>query len=404
MKILVLSPKPPWPPHDGGAVAILRGIEGLAFNGAEISLLSMRTEKHGLPVPEAGKEHLSFLHSHETVEVDTRIRQLKMLHNLLFSREPYDLARFRSDEFSRVMCRVIRDGGFDLVQCEGILFTSYLGKIRNETSVPVVLRAHNVEHRIREMMSDQASGRLRRAYLGNLAGRIKRCETDAARLFDAIIPISEPDRQWFSSVAPEEKPLLLSETGAALTGYINEPDKSDFKVGFIGALNWEPNVQGLKWFTDRVWPLVCKALPAASLHIAGRGAPASKPSWLRERNINWVGEADDARQFMASVNVIVAPLFAGSGLRIKIIEAMSIGRPVVATPVAVHGIPAVNGRELFIADDVSSFSNALINLLNDRELRKSTGETAAALVKERYDNTARTAELLEFYKQLCHGR
>jgi len=79
MKILVLSPKPPWPPHDGGAVAILRGIEGLAFNGAEISLLSMRTEKHGLPVPEAGKEHLSFLHSHETVEVDTRIRPLKML-------------------------------------------------------------------------------------------------------------------------------------------------------------------------------------------------------------------------------------------------------------------------------------------------------------------------------------
>jgi glycosyltransferase involved in cell wall biosynthesis len=404
MKILVLSPKPPWPPHDGGAVAILRGIEGLAFNGAEISLLSMRTEKHGLPVPEAGKEHLSFLHSHETVEVDTRIRPLKMLQNLLFSWEPYDLARFRSDEFSRVLCRVIRDGGFDLVQCEGVLFTCYLGKIRNETSAPVVLRAHNVEHRIREMMSDQASGSLRRAYLGNLAGRIKRCETDAGRLFDAIIPISEPDLRWFRDAALESKPILLSETGVTFPRYFSEPDEANVKVGFIGALNWEPNLQGLRWFTEQVWPVVCKAIPAASLHIAGRGAPARAPSWLRGRNINWVGEADDARQFMASVNVIVAPLFAGSGLRIKIIEAMSIGRPVVATPVAVHGIPAVNGQELFIADDVSSFSNTLISLLNDRELRKSTGEAAVSLVKERYDNTTRTAELLEFYKQLCHGR
>jgi len=404
MKILVLSPKPPWPPHDGGAVAILRGIEGLSSNGAEIYLLSMRTEKHGPPVPEAGKKHLSFLYSHETVEVDTMIRPLKMLQNLLFSREPYDLARFRSDEFSRVMRRVIRDGGFDLVQCEGVLFTCYLGEIRSETSVPVVLRAHNAEHRIKEMMSGQASGRLRRAYLRNLAGRIRRCETEAVKLFDAIVPISEPDRQWFSSVAPEGKPILLSETGAALTKYISEPDGSDFKVGFIGALNWEPNVQGLKWFTDRVWPLVCKALPAATLHIAGRGGPSSAPPWLRGERINWVGEADDALQFMASVNVIIAPLFAGSGLRIKIIEAMSIGRPVVATPVAVRGIDAVHGRELFIAEDPSSFSSALTGLLSNRELRKSTGEAAAALVKERYDNTVRTAELLEFYKHLCHGR
>ncbi len=401
MKILVLSPKPPWPPHDGGAVAILRGIEGLALNGAEISLLSMRTEKHG---PPAGKEHLSFLHSHETVDVDTRIRPLKMLRNLFLSKEPYDLARFRSDEFARVMRRVIRDGGFDLVHCEGALFAGYLGTIRSETSAPVVLRAHNVEHRIREMMAEQTSGRLRRAYLKNLAGRLRRYETEAAQLFDAIVPISEPDLRWFSDAAPEGKPMWLSETGVTFPGYISEPDEPNVKVGCIGALNWEPNVQGLRWFTEQVWPAVCKAIPAATLNIAGRGAPAMEPYWLRGGNINWLGEADNARQFMASVNVMIAPLFAGSGLRIKIIEAMSIGRPVVATTVAVKGIPAINGQELFIADDASSFSSALINLLKNREMRKSTGEAAVSLVKERYDNTPRTAELLEFYKHLSHGR
>jgi glycosyltransferase involved in cell wall biosynthesis len=401
MKILVLSPKPPWPPHDGGAVAILRSVEGLASNGAEISLLSMRTEKHG---PPAGIEHLSFLHSHETVEVDTRISPLRMLHNLLFSSEPYDLARFRSDEFAMVMRRTIRDGGFDLVHCEGTLFKCYLPEIRSETSAPVVLRAHNVEHRIREMMAGQTSGTLRRGYLRNLAGRIWKYENEAAQLFDAIVPISEPDLRWFKEAAPDSKPILLSESGVTSPGYISEPDEPSVKVGFIGALNWEPNVQGLRWFAEQVWPVVCKTIPAATLHIAGRGAPATAPSWLRGRNINWLGEVDDARQFMASVNVMIAPLFAGSGLRIKIIEAMSIGKPVVATTVAVNGIPALDGRELFIADEASSFSSALVNLLKDWELRKSTGETAVSLVKERYDNTVLTAGLLEFYKQLCHGR
>ena len=404
MKILVLSPKPPWPPNDGGAVAILRSVEGLAANSAEISLLSMRTEKHPAAGSASGREHLSFLKTCETVEVDTRIRPLKILHNLFFSTEPYDLVRFRSDDFSRVMCRTIRDGGFDLVHCEGTLFTWYLPVIRSETSAPVVLRAHNVEHRIREMMAEQTSGRMRRGYLRNLTGRLRIYETEAAKLFDAIVPISEPDLRWFRAVAPAGKPLLLSETGAAFPGYISEQDETKFRVGFIGALNWQPNMRGLKWFTDHVWPVVCKALPAATLHIAGRGAPARRPAWLRGGNINWLGEVDDARQFMASVNVMIAPLFAGSGLRIKIIEAMSIGRPVVATPVAVNGIPAVHGRELFIADDISSFSSALLSLLNDPRLRKSTGEAAVALVKERYDNTARTAELLKFYKQLTHGR
>ena len=401
---MVLSPQPPWPPHDGGAVAILRCMEGLASNGAEISLLSMRTEKHPHSNPASDKEHLSFLKRYETVDVDTSIRPLRMLQNSLFSTQPYDLTRFWSYDFTRVIRRVIRDGGFDIVQCEGVLFSSYLSAIRSETSAPVVLRAHNVEHRIREMMAGQTSGSLRRGYLRNLAGRLRKYETEAAQLFDAIVPISGPDLQWFKEAAPDSMPILLSETGVTSHGCLSEPDEPNVKVGFIGALNWKPNVQGLIWFTDRVWPLVCKALPAATLHIAGRGAPATAPSWLRGRNINWLGEVDDARQFMASVNVMIAPLFAGSGLRIKIIEAMSIGKPVVATTVAVDGIPAVDGRELFIADNASSFSSALVNLLKDRELRKSSGEAAISLVKERYDNTARTAELLEFYKHLCHGR
>jgi polysaccharide biosynthesis protein PslH len=401
MKILVLSPKPPWPSHDGGAVATMRCIEGLAEAGAEVSLLAMRTWKHGQS-RESGQFKPPYLKHYVTADVNTRIRPLEMLGNLLFSDEPYDLVRFRSNLFSEAL-RSINPAGFDIIQCEGLPFALYLDEIKNLTSSPVVLRAHNREHRIREMMAENSVSGIHRAYLNNLARRLQKTEKEAARLFDAVIPISEPDSRWFSSVSGG-KPVHLSETGADAAERLAEPDGSSPRVGFIGALNWQPNLEGLKWFLRHVWPEVSRAVPSATMHIAGGGAPANAKRRLNGEKVSFEGEVDDARSFMASMNVIIAPLFAGSGLRIKIIEAMSTGRTVVATPVAVRGLPVVNRRELFIAGDPESFCAALTEVLKDPSLRASTGEAAMTLVRNRYDNRAITAGLLEFYKQLSHGR
>ncbi len=401
MKILVLSPKPPWPSHDGGAVATMRCIEGLAEAGAEVSLLAMRTWKHGKH-RKIDQFKPACLKHYATVDVNTRIRPLKMLCNLLFSDKPYDLVRFRSGRYSEAL-RTLKPADHDIIQCEGLPFSLYLDEIKKLTSSPVVLRAHNTEHRIREMMAENSVSRIRRAYLNNLAGRLLRLETEAARKFDAIVPISEPDSKWFSSVSGG-KPVHLSETGADVTERLAEPDGSSLRVGFIGALDWQPNLEGLKWFLKHVWPDVSRAIPSATLHIAGKGAPANAKRRLNGDKVSFEGEVDDARSFMASMNVIIAPLFAGSGLRIKIMEAMSTGRTVVATPVAVRGLPVINRRELFIASDPESFCAALTEVLKDPSLRASTGEAAVTLVRERYDNRALTAGLLEFYKQLSHGR
>ena len=146
---------------------------------------------------------------------------------------------------------------------------------------------------------------------------------------------------------------------------------ANLRVGFIGALNWQPNLDGIKWFLAQVWPCVARAVPSATLHIAGRGVPASAKRWLHGQRVFFEGEVDDARRFMASMNVLIAPLFAGSGLRIKIIEAMSIGRTVVATPVAASGLPAVDRREIIIAADPGSFCDALTEALRDPALRAS---------------------------------
>jgi glycosyltransferase involved in cell wall biosynthesis len=152
-----------------------------------------------------------------------------------------------------------------------------------------------------------------------------------------------------------------------------------------------------------VWPCVSHQNPHATLHIAGRGAPAHARRWLQGERVFFEGEVGDARGFMASMNVMIAPLFAGSGLRIKIIEAMSLGRTVVATPVAVGGLHVEDRQNIIIAADPSSFCSALTEVLNDTLLRTDTGKAASDFVRRNYDNRARTAELLEFYRNLIHG-
>ncbi|MCU0378753.1 MAG: glycosyltransferase family 4 protein [Bacteroidales bacterium] len=401
MKILVLAPKPPWPPLDGGAVATMRCIEGMAAGGAEISLLSMQTEKH-LTDTAATSPPASLLRHHETVSVDTSIRPVKLLGNLIFSTEPYDLVRFRSRAFSSALRTLLLREQFDIIQCEGILFIYYVTEIRELSRAPVILRAHNVEHRIREMMADRTSDPLRIAYLKNLSARIRKKELSAARIFDAIVPISEPDFQWFRSFATG-KPVMLSETGAEVADSFSEQMPGEMKVGFIGALNWEPNLDGLKWFLKKVWPHVLKSHPDAKLFIAGRGASDEIAGQLDGINVIFLGEIDDARSFMESMTVLIAPLFAGSGLRIKIIEAMSLGKTVVTTPVAATGLPVTNGQELFIAKDAVSFSRALTATLMNPAIRKTTGEAAMDMVRKRYNNLSQTRRMLEFYETVCHG-
>ncbi|MDX9729835.1 MAG: glycosyltransferase family 4 protein [Bacteroidales bacterium] len=403
MKILVLAPRPLRPEHDGGTVATARCIRGLASAGAELSLLSMKTEKHP-EICHSGSEKIpQYVAAYTTVSVDTRIRPAAMARNLLFSSEPYDLVRFRSPVYSEALRTHLNNGHFDIIQCEGLSMALYLNEIRKLTDSPVILRAHNLEHKIRQMMAAEELSPVRKAYLSNLSRRLLAVEKQAAVNFDAVVPISEPDFIWFTEAA-KGKPVCLSETGAEEAVRIPEPPCADLRVGFIGSMNWHPNITGIKWFINKVWPCVLEKIPSATLQIAGRGLQQHETVLPSGKNIVIAGETEDARAFMASCHVIIAPLFSGSGLRIKIIDAMSAGRPVVATPVAAEGLQAVNGRELAVAGNPESFCSALSSLLQDHVRRAAMGDAAVALVKERYHNAANTMKLLEFYKRLIHDR
>jgi glycosyltransferase involved in cell wall biosynthesis len=171
-------------------------------------------------------------------------------------------------------------------------------------------------------------------------------------------------------------------------------------VGFIGSLDFRPNQEAVAWIVDELWPRVTERAPEARLSIAGSGAPG----WLRHRaqgqNIEFLGEVIDAQAFLQRTSVVIAPLFAGGGMRIKVLEAMALAKPIVATMLGAGGIDVENGRDIVIADDVTSFADGVVRLLREPDTAARIGDAARNTVRERYDNDTLARGLLRFYESL----
>ena len=169
---------------------------------------------------------------------------------------------------------------------------------------------------------------------------------------------------------------------------------------FIGALDWLPNQKGLIWFLEQVWPKLKNDWPEVHFHVAGRNAPVWLAERLQSQNINFCGEIDDAGDFLSKFQVQIVPLFSGSGIRIKILEGMAMGKAIVATSKAVEGIGITPGKELMIADDADAFMLAIKDLLTHKNKRNSIGAEARAFISKEFDNLALANKVGSFYRSL----
>jgi glycosyltransferase involved in cell wall biosynthesis len=168
-------------------------------------------------------------------------------------------------------------------------------------------------------------------------------------------------------------------------------------IFFLGALDWLPNQEGLQWFIDQCLPLLIKEMPDIVLHIAGRHMPAS--FWnLKTNNIVVYGEVADAQSFMQEKGLMIVPLLSGGGMRIKIIEAMMLQKAIVSTTIGAEGIQYTDGKNIAIADDASTFSRAIINLLEQPHLQVNIAKEARVLALQHYSSMSVTSDLIHFYK------
>lgn len=398
MKILQLTNKVPYPPRDGGAIASLTLARELAKAGHEVTLLAMNTSKHFVDQNNTDGKPVAGIHW-EIVSVDTGIRWQKALSNLLFSRLPYNAVRFISGEYRQKLRSLLSENNYDFIILDGLYTGLYIKDIRECSRASVILRAHNIEHEIWSRTARSSAG-LKRMYLTLLAHRIRRFELSLINRYDALVPITSRDAGHFRNFG-NKKPCHVLPTGMNLpdlSGDRAQPFKAS--VAHLGALDWLPNQNGIRWFIRQVWPIVRRQIPGIEFHLAGRNAPHSFEAQLSSPGIVYHGEIEHAAAFIREHPIFIVPVFSGSGMRIKLLDYLSAGRATVTTTIGAEGIPVTSGRETFITDQPEEFAAHIIALAQNPELCRETGANAISFIKYNFDNQVLIGELIEFLKKI----
>ena len=398
MKILFLSNKVPYPPKDGGSIATLGLMKGLAKLGHEITILAMNTRKHHITPFELPEELTSQIIFH-LVEVPAPIQLVGLLKNLALSKLPYNAERFIDTNYRKALVNLLQHTNYDVIQLEGLYVTPYIPAIRQFSLAPIAYRSHNIEHEIWERTLKNSTIP-KKLYLRILTKRMRKFEQSALNTYDLLIPITERDGRMLNSLG-NTKPSLVIPAGidnfAPLQKYPTEPRNNLF---FIGALDWAPNQEGLLWFLDHCWKQILHKRPETILKIAGRNAPKWFIDKLNHPNIQFKGEIKDAHEFMAHNGVMIAPLLSGSGMRVKLIEGMMHRKAIVTTPIGCEGIPAVPNKHLCIASTPNEFVNFALKLLSKRAHAAEMGQQAQQFVIQNYHNEQLALKLQQFYKEM----
>lgn len=398
MKILQLTNKVPYPPRDGGAIASLTLARELAKAGQEVVVLAMNTSKHFVDQASMAGRPEENIHW-EIVPVDTDISWKKALTNLLFSRLPYNAIRFFSEDYRKKLRSLLTENKFDFIILDQIYTGLYIKDIRSLTNTPVILRAHNVEHEIWARTAKSTFG-LKRLYLTLLANRIRRFEHSMINRYDALIPITDRDAGYFRNFG-NTKPCHVLPTGMNVPEQAGD-QKAAFKisVAHLGALDWLPNQNGIRWFIRLVWPIVRREIHSIEFHLAGRNAPERFVAQISAPGVVYHGEIEQAADFIREHTIFIVPVFSGSGMRIKLLDYMSAGKATVTTTIGAEGIPVVAGNETFIADRPEEFAGYIVSLARNPELCRKTGENAMNFIKNNFDNQILISRFTEFLKTI----
>jgi glycosyltransferase involved in cell wall biosynthesis len=296
--------------------------------------------------------------------------------------------------------RRLKDETFDIVQLEGPYLEPYIKLIRKFHAGPIALRAHNVEWEIWERSAAAQVNLFRRWYFSILSRRIKRLEKRVLRLVDLLVPISQRDSENLYQMG------FNGNSYTCPTGYSIEVDSAnddsyEFPSLFhIGGLDWIPNQEGLIWFLENCWPTIKSQVTKVNFYIAGRNAP---PEFVEKLHVYpgvvYCGEVENSANFMRSKAVMIVPLLSGSGMRIKIVEGLALGKAIVSTSIGAEGIDVESGKQIAIANSAEQFSSKVIELLENKQQVVDMGQNAKRFASEKLDNNLFTKELFEFFSQ-----
>lgn len=400
MRILQLCNRVPYPPTDGGSIAMFTVTRSLHELGHEVYTLCINTPKHYVNIKKLPADIVEEIHL-KAVQVNTSVSLIKAFLNL-FSAKSYNVQRFISREFENKLKEVLTDNSFDIVQLESLYLTPYLNCIRKHSKAKIILRAHNVEFKIWERMEKGNINGLKKLYLKILTKRLKNYEVKHINQYDAIVAITPEDEKIFREcgcrLPIHVTPISINSSDYSHIGEVRDNSEKITSIFHLGTMNWMPNEEGIRWFLHEVWNKIYKNYPDLQLYIAGK----NMPSWITKNsypNTTVIEYVDNVKEFIRSKHLMIVPLLSGSGIRVKIIEGMAMGKTVISTTIGAEGINYTNNKNILIADTAEDFNKMINKCINDKSFYKSVGENARVLVKTEYESKNVIQKLVEFYQK-----
>ena len=232
-------------------------------------------------------------------------------------------------------------------------------------------------------------------YLKKLAEQLKTQEVQVLEGVDVIASITQKDKNQIKQLGCKTA-IKVIPFGINVANYKQEESTSQFSFFHIGSMDWMPNQNGIKWLLEKVWNKIGESNNKVTLRLAGK----NMPDWLlklKQKNVEVVGEVDDAIDFINQNQVMVVPLFAGSGMRIKIVEGMALGKIVIATTIALEGIDYTPNKDVIVADTKEEFIAAIKWCLANKEEAKLIGENAYQFIRDKYDNNIIIKDLISIF-------
>jgi glycosyltransferase involved in cell wall biosynthesis len=349
--------------HEVGLLTYYGGARDAAYESAILKEFPGATSIHtAAPDANAFRQSLDYL--------------LRLLHSA-----PYAVSKFTDPRVRRQVGSWLEEKRFDIAVCD---FLSASLNFPDRSATPTVLFQHNVESALWRRMAGTESHSVKKIAYAVESSKMTRYESAALRKFPHIIAVSEADRQQMLSMVPEAR-ISVVPTGVDTRKFaIAPPSKAEPpRVVFTGSMDWEPNIDAMEYFCGQIWPRIRAAFPTAVFQIVGRN-PHPKILKLASDSVQVTGTVPSVVDYLHAATVVVVPLRIGGGTRLKIFEAMAMGKALVSTSIGAEGLDVQNGRDLILADNADGFADAILRLLGDAPTRRGLEEAAVRLASQ-YD-------------------
>jgi sugar transferase (PEP-CTERM/EpsH1 system associated) len=301
---------------------------------------------------------------------------------------PYAVGKYRSRAYRERLTQLLATSRFDLIVCDFLVPAVNLPRT---LPCPAVIFTHNVEAEIWRRHAETNRNPIARAFLAAQHRRMLRFERRTLARFDGVLAVSDADSQAFDRLYPGavRQPAHVVPTGVETDFFTAEPsDPASKTLAFTGSMDWLPNEDAMLFFCRDILPLIRAEEPDVRLVIVGRTPTPAVKKLAEDAHVTVTGRVDDVRPYVRDASVYIVPLRIGGGTRLKIFEAMAMGKAVVSTTVGAEGLPVVAGEHLMLADEPRAFARGVVRLMRDIERRRQLETAARALVVDRYDWSA----------------